>query len=263
MANVDRGALVALLYQMADDELIVGHRDCEWLGLAPHLEEDVAFSSIAQDEVGHAVNLYQLLQDLGEGRVDDLAYGRPPERYLNAVLLERPNGKGTYMDNPQFDWAYTVVRRLVYDVFDGVRLAVAAQSAYTPLADLAARMRREERYHLLHHVTWFKRLATGTEESRSRILNAVEKVWPDLPGLFVLGEAGPGAHFPASSADLLSQFEAELKPLFQEVGIPWREISLNQEIAENGRLGIHSPDLRTLLTTMGEVRFQEPEAVAW
>lgn len=261
MENLNRGALIALLYQMADDELIIGHRDSEWLGLAPHLEEDVAFSSIAQEEVGHAANLYKLLEDLGEGPVDHLAYDRPAERFYNAVLLERPNGSGTYLQDPQFDWAYTVVRRLVYDLFDNVRLAVAAESAYRPLADLAIRIRREERYHVLHHVTWFKRLAAGTEESRRRIQEAVAGVWPDLPGLFAMGSVAPGPYFAAGPTDLLRRFEAELRPLFEEVKLPWRPVDLSQNVAEDGRAGIHTPELDALLRTMGEVRHAEPETV--
>lgn len=261
MENLDRNALIALLYQMADDELIVGHRDSEWLGLAPHLEEDVAFSSIAQEEVGHAANLYKLLEDLGEGKVDQLAFDRPPERFYNAVLLERPNGEGTYLENPRFDWAYTVVRRLVYDLFDNVRLAVAAESAYKPLADLAARMRREERYHVLHHITWFKKLATGTEESRRRLQEAIAKVWPDLPGLFAMGSVTPGPYFNAGPTELLSRWEAELQPVFAEVKLPWQPVDLNQPIAEDGRSGVHTAELATLLTTMGEVRHAEPETV--
>lgn len=259
----ERSALTALLYQMADDELVIGHRDSEWLGLAPHLEEDIAFASIAQDEVGHAVALYRLLEELGEGKADDLAYGRPPERMQNAVLLERPNGSGTYLQAPAFDWGYTVARRLVYDLFDAVRLAVAAESSYRPLAELAVRIRREERYHLLHHATWFRRLAGGTAESRRRLEEGVAKVWPEVAGLFALGAwAAQGPLFPAGSSELLRRWEAELRPLFQETGMAWQAVNLDQvPAAEDGRSGHHSPDLAALLATMGEVRRGEPEAV--
>ena len=92
--------MIALLYQLADDELVVGHRDSEWLGLAPHIEEDVAFSSIAQDEVGHATLYYRLLEELGEGRADDLAFLRPAAQRRNAVLLERPTGRGPTWPSP-------------------------------------------------------------------------------------------------------------------------------------------------------------------
>ncbi len=260
---MDTRGVIALLYQLADDELVVGHRDSEWLGLAPHIEEDVAFSSIAQDEVGHAALYYRLLEELGEGRADDLAFLRPAGQRRNAVLLERPNGPGTYLAEPRFDWGYTIVRRLAYDLFDAIRLEVLTASAHAPLARAAAKILREERYHLLHHTTWFRRLATGTAESRRRLEAGVAAVWPDLGGLFSLGEVAPGPHFPASPEELVDRWTAELEPLFAEVGFAWpgRPAPAAAPGAD-GRLGQHTPELDGLLETMGEVYRTAPGA-AW
>lgn len=258
---MDTWSVTALLYQLADDELVVGHRDSEWLGLAPHIEEDVAFSSIAQDEVGHATLFFRLLEELGEGRADDLAFLRPAGQRRNAVLLERPNGPGTYLEEPRFDWAYTVVRRLAYDLFDAIRLEVLAVSSYAPLAHAAAKIRREERYHLLHHTTWFRRLATGTAESRRRLEAAVAAVWPDLGGLFARGEVAPGPHFPASPAELADRWAEQMAPLFAEVGLAWP--GRPEPVAapgSDGRLGQHTADLEGLLATMGEVYRTAPGA---
>lgn len=248
--------LVELLCQLADDELVIGHRDSEWLGLAPHIEEDIAFGSIAQDEVGHATAFYRLAEDLGLGRADDLAFLRPAAERRNAVLLERPNGAGTYLQDPAFDWGYTVARRLAYDLFDAVRLEVlASSSAYTPLAQLAAKIRREERYHLLHHVTWFKRLAEGTAESRRRLVAGIEQTFLDAGGLFVMM---PSDYFPTTSAALLERWTAELRPQFDAVGLPW-PLALPAP-ALDGRAGQHTPDLEALLATMGEVYRTAPGA---
>lgn len=118
-----RAALVDFLYQLADDELCLGHRDSEWLGLAPDIEEDVAFSSVAQDEVGHATYCFSLLHDLGEEDPDRIAFAREVKRWRNAVLLERPNG----------DWAYSIARHFLYDVFDDIRLEALTKSSYRPL----------------------------------------------------------------------------------------------------------------------------------
>src|SRR6059058_5707353 len=85
---------IELLFALADDELILGHRHSEWTGWAPHIEEDLAFSSIAQDEMAHARLLYGLAQDVTGRDVDGLALGRRPEEYRNAVLCERPNHVG-------------------------------------------------------------------------------------------------------------------------------------------------------------------------
>jgi ring-1,2-phenylacetyl-CoA epoxidase subunit PaaC len=260
---MDRASLVALLYQLADDELVVGHRDSEWLGLAPHIEEDIAFSSIAQDEVGHATLFYGLLEELGEGRADDLAFLRPAAERRNAVLLERPNGAGTYLERPEFDWGYTIARRLAYDLFDQIRLDVLVRSSHAPLAHAAAKIRREERYHLLHHTTWFRRLATGTAESRRRLAEGIERAWPDVAGLFALGEVATGPLFPATAAQLADRWTAALRPLFAEVGLAWPGVpGAPGGSGLDGRLGQHTGDLEGLLETMGEVYRMAPGA-AW
>ncbi|MBP2018578.1 ring-1,2-phenylacetyl-CoA epoxidase subunit PaaC [Symbiobacterium terraclitae] len=260
---MDRPTLIALLYQLADDELVIGHRDSEWLGLAPHIEEDVAFSSIAQDEVGHANLYYHLLEELGEGRADDLAFLRPAAARRNAVLLERPNGPGSYLDRPEFDWGYTIARRLAYDLFDQIRLEVLAGSSHAPLAQAAARIRREERYHLIHHTTWFRRLAHGTDESRRRLAAGVARAWPDVGGLFSLGEVVPGPLFPATAEEMVDRWTAAMRPLFAEVGFDWPGSPVPGGFTgPDGRRGQHTPDLDGLLETMGEVYRIAPGA-AW
>lgn len=259
----DRAMLVDLLYQLADDELVIGHRDSEWLGLAPHIEEDIAFSSIAQDEVGHATVFYRLLEELGEGRADDLAFLRPAAARRNAVLLERVNGEGTYLENPEFDWGYTTVRRLAYDLFDAVRLEVVSRSAYLPLAQVAAKIRREEKYHLLHHATWFKRLAQGTPESRRRLEAGIEKTWEDVGGLFSLGAVATSEIFPATTQELVDRWSAEFKAQFDAVGLIWpSRMLMRPPLGLDGRRGQHTPALDDLLATMGEVYRMAPGA-AW
>src|SRR5204863_493549 len=99
---------LALLLALADDELVLGHRHAEWTGWAPHIEEDLAFSSIAQDEMAHARLLYELAGGLTGRDVDALALGRSANEYRNAVLCERPNG----------DWGFTIARQYLYDTAD-------------------------------------------------------------------------------------------------------------------------------------------------
>ena len=165
-----RAALADLLLAMADDEFVLGFWDSEWTGIAPLLEEDVAFASLAQDEIGHAQALYQLLTDLeGRGDPDAVAFGRRPEEYRHARLL----------DHPRTDWAFSVARRFLYDTADAARLDALVASAYQPLAGVVAKMRREETYHLLHMHAWMERLANGGEEPRSRLLRALDRLWPD------------------------------------------------------------------------------------
>jgi ring-1,2-phenylacetyl-CoA epoxidase subunit PaaC len=164
-------ALGVLLLSMADDELVLGFSDSEWTGIAPILEEDVAMSSLAQDELGHAQALYGLLAELvHDGRdADALAYDRPPEGYLHARLLD--HGRG--------DWAMAIARRFLYDTADSIRLEALAASAFRPLAELVEKLRREERYHVLHATAWFERLAEADGEPRDRLVRALEVLGPD------------------------------------------------------------------------------------
>ena len=102
-----------LLLEIADDELILGWRNSEWTGIAPFLEEDVAFSSIAQNEIGHARAVYELLAD----DADALAFDRALEEYRCAPLVELR----------LLDWAHTIARRWLYEQADELRIATLMQ----------------------------------------------------------------------------------------------------------------------------------------
>lgn len=163
-------ALAAFLLSMADDEFVIGFSDSEWTGIAPTLEEDVAMSSIAQDELGHARALYELLAELlDDGRdADALAFDREPGAYRHAGLLD--HGRG--------DWAMTMARRLLYDTADAARLG-SIGDGWAPLSGLVAKIRREERYHLMHVSAWAERLGRAEGEARARFVAALETLAPD------------------------------------------------------------------------------------
>ena len=167
-------ALEELLRAMADDELILGYWDSEWTGIAPILEEDVAMSSLAQDEIGHARALFGLLGELRGEDPDVLAYDREVEALRHCRLL----------DHPRTDWAFTIARRFLYDEADAVRLEALADSAFTPLAELVAKIRREEVYHRLHASAWLRRLAEDTGEARARLESAWSSLLPDAATIF-------------------------------------------------------------------------------
>jgi ring-1,2-phenylacetyl-CoA epoxidase subunit PaaC len=175
-------ALAELLLSMADDEFVSGFMDSEWTGIAPLLEEDIAISSISQDELGHARALYQLLAGvLDDGRDEDgIAYDREPDAYRHARLLDHPRG----------DWADTIARRFLYELADEARLASIGRG-YPPLAELVEKLRREERYHRMHVVAWIERLANGGGDARRRLEAALATHGPDAPTVFspVEGEA--------------------------------------------------------------------------
>ncbi len=116
-----REALAELILCVADDEFVIGFWDSEWTGIAPMLEEDVATSSIAQDEIGHARALYELLAELTGDDADRIAFGREPDAYRHAALL----------NHARDDWAFSVARRWLYETADAARLAALAASSWS------------------------------------------------------------------------------------------------------------------------------------
>ena len=218
-----RDAVAELLLTLADDEFVLGFWDSEWTGIAPMLEEDVATSSIAQDEIGHARAWFGLLAELTDDDPDRIAFGRPPEAYRHAAL----------MNHPRTDWAFTVARRFLYETADAVRLEALAGSSHAGIAGLAAKMRREETYHLLHWHAWMRRLAEGGPGTRTRLNDALARLWPDAESVFspLAGEATllAGGILPESMANLRARWvervDAELASLglvrpTDEVGPP-------------------------------------------
>jgi ring-1,2-phenylacetyl-CoA epoxidase subunit PaaC len=253
-------ALCELLLALADDEFIVGYANSEWTGIAPVLEEDIAFSSLAQDELGHARALYELLAAL-EGRgADAIAYGRPPEGFRHAQLAERERG----------DWAYSVTRQYLYDTADYVRLQSLLASSYAPLAQTAAAIIREEKYHLLHGQTWLARLAEGGREARARQRAALEALWPDALALFEppLGEPEllAAGVLPEPWAALRRRWAAGLEEPLRRHGLPFpfrdRGGAWEPSVApaDGGRRGLHSPAFLALYETITSVYRSEPGA---
>ena len=198
----------ALLLGLADDELVLGWRDSEWTGIAPMLEEDVAFSSIAQNEIGHARALYGLLTD----DADALAFDRPLAEYRCAPLVELR----------LLDWARTIARRWLYEVADEIRIAALMEDGDPAVAGLAAKINREEAYHRMHAEMWHERL-----RETPQFLAAVEELWPYAVGLLPEGqrdELGARVSLPLPRGSLLRGKERgahtdELAELWDEMTV--------------------------------------------
>jgi ring-1,2-phenylacetyl-CoA epoxidase subunit PaaC len=157
------------LLRLADDELILGWRNSEWTGIAPFLEEDVAFSSIAQTEIGHARAWYELAaKELGTD-ADSLAFDRGPEEYLCAPLVEMRMAD---------DWARTIARHWLYETADRIRIQVLLNSTGRDVAGLAEKIDREEAYHRMHAGMWAERLG-GEPAFRA----AIDELWPYALGV--------------------------------------------------------------------------------
>lgn len=206
--------LVALVTALADDELILGHRHSEWTGYAPHIEEDVAFSSIAQDEIGHAAAYYSLVAKIAGDDPDRLGLGREVDEYRNAILCERPNR----------EWSFTLARHWVYDTADSLRLESLQDTAHDELRALVEKIRREERYHTLHADSWMKRVAQGPVEGRRKLVDAVGEVLEDAAGLFepfeLEDQAVKEGWLPAPSDELRTRFFDAIARYLDELGFP-------------------------------------------
>jgi ring-1,2-phenylacetyl-CoA epoxidase subunit PaaC len=235
---------------MADDEFVIGFSDSEWTGIAPLLEEDVAMSSLAQDEIGHAAALYGLLGALTGTDADALAYDREPDAYRHCRLLD--HGRG--------DWAMTIARRFLYDSADAIRLEALIDGSWAPLAELVAKLIREERYHRMHAGAWLDRLARNDGEPRDRLLVALAELAPDaatvftpLPGEPALLEAGI---LVAPMTELERRWRASIAPTFARLDLPMPPPARD---AERGRLD-HGEAFRWLWGQFTSVRRADPGA---
>jgi ring-1,2-phenylacetyl-CoA epoxidase subunit PaaC len=160
MMNLDlTRALTTKLLALADDEFILGHRDSEWCGHAPILEEDIAFANIAQDELGHAILWYEALQNITGQDPNQLAFFRGLLEWRNTQFVELPKG----------DWAFTMLRQYLFDAYEITLLDQLSNSPYAPIAEIATKALPEERYHYRHTSQWVTRLGLGTQESNQRM----------------------------------------------------------------------------------------------
>lgn len=237
---------------MADDLLIIGHRNSEWTGLGPILEEDIAFSSMAQDKIGQSQALFQLLHELGEQEPDTVAFTRNATQFHNAQFVELPNG----------DYDFSLIRHFLYDVADQLRFEMLANSSYEPLAKVARKVKGELKYHVFHANTWVVKLGSANEESHARMQTALNQAWDYALGLF---EAG-GYEKELAEAGIF-QGEEELKqrwleavtPVLNKAGLHIPDES-SWAPKNGGRKGFHTEHLEPLVEEMSEVFRVDPGA---
>jgi len=218
----------SLLFALADDELILGHRLSEWTGWVPYIEEDLALSSIAQDEIAHARMLLDILSVIDGRDPDALALGRAPGEYRNAILCEQPNT----------DFAFTLARHWLYDHADDVRLRALQESSFKELREAVAVMLLEERYHLEHADAWFRRLADGPVDARHRfgeaLANAIgmaEALFEPLDDESVLVSEGI---LPTGTEEWHDEWLARIGGMLDEVGFD--QVLTSQGEPETGEM---------------------------
>jgi ring-1,2-phenylacetyl-CoA epoxidase subunit PaaC len=245
-----------LLLSVADDKLFLGHRNADWTGLAPVLEEDIAFSSIAQDELAHASAIYALAADILSTKADKLAYGRKPEEYRCAQIVELSD---------DFDWALAMMRSFFCDHFDRIRLERLARSSYKPLASLAGRLAAEEQIHVDHVDSWVPRLGRGTAEARGRLQAALDRLAPQAAMLWELLDGADklkaSGLLPGDEGEFFRDWQTRLQQVAGEAGLRL-EVAPPPASARGGRRGRHSDAFVPMLDELTEVYRIEPEA-AW
>jgi ring-1,2-phenylacetyl-CoA epoxidase subunit PaaC len=248
--------LARLLLAAADDKLMLGHRNSDWTGLAPILEEDIAFSSLAQDDIAHAQALYEMAGDLLGKSADELAFGRKPDEYLCASIVQIPD---------EFDWAIAIARQFYCDHFDHLRLNRLARSGYEPLAALSARLAAEQAVHIDHVDGWVQRLGRGTDESRQRLQEALDRLAPHAAMLFEPTEGLDlliaEAIAPTCGKDVFETWQRGLERTVHDTDLT---IALEPPAgdARGGRHGVHTEHLAPMLEEMCQVCRLEPGA-AW
>jgi ring-1,2-phenylacetyl-CoA epoxidase subunit PaaC len=248
-------ALENYLLAMGDDELILGHRNSEWCGHAPILEEDIAFANIALDEIGHASVWYSLLAEL---------VGEDPEKYPDRLVFLREAGhfrNAQVVELPKGDWAFSMLRQYLFDVFENKQLLALSGSAHRPLAEAAAKIRTEEIYHLRHTSAWVKRLGLGTKESNQRLQRALNELWPHTSQLFIHLEDEAvlvsGDYVPAGEK-LRQEWENAVVPFLEDCGLAVPETG--SEADEMITRDTHTSHLNVLLTEMQSVARLDEQA---
>ena len=240
--TVTETPLVLYTLRRADDALILGHRLSEWCGHAPMLEEDMALSNIALDLIGLARELYSYAART-EGRDNDedkLAYLRDVRQYRNLLLVEQPNG----------DFAQTMVRQFFYSAFADLYWRAMMGSSDATLAAIAAKSEKESAYHLRHASEWIIRLGDCTDESHRRAQAAIDHLWAFTGEMFAV-DADERALIQAGVAIdpgvLRGRWQTTISGIFGEATLA---LPQNDWAQQGGRSGRHSEHLGHLLSEL-------------
>lgn len=242
-------ALFNALLELADDHLVLGHRLSEWCGHAPMLEEDLAMPNMALDLIGTARVLYDHAGKVeGQGRDEDaLAYLRGEREYRNCLLVERENG----------DFAVTMLRQFYFAAFMEPYWQAALDSADEVIKGVAGKAVKEMAYHIRHAGEWVIRLGDGTEESATRMRDAVEELHCFTEELFEEG-AAEGVDALPSRAAIRPVWQATIARIFAEAGLSMPEAVYPQT---GGRSGQHNEVLGHMLAEMQSLHRAHPGAV--
>jgi len=251
---MNNAALTDLIIKMADDELIQGHRNSEWTGLGPVMEEDIAFSSMAQDKIGHAWALYRIFhEDLGGANPDTFAFLRPEKEFKSSHLVEMPNG----------EYDFSLMRHFLFDQAETVRYESLQESSFEPLRLLSNKVKGELKYHTLHANAWIMQLSRAGEESHQRMQQALNDTIALAAGIFepsaVHEDALIGEKIYPGETELYHRWLDRIYPLLVKASLNLPEVAAIVPVY-GGRQGIHTTYLQPLLKEMSEVFNLDTEA---
>jgi len=252
--QVSESPLVLYILRRADDALILGHRLSEWCGHAPMLEEDMALANMGLDLLGQARELYAYAAQVeGKGNDEDkFAYLRDVRQYRNLLLVEQPNG----------DFAHTMVRQFLYAVFVDLYWRAMTNSKDTTLAAIAAKSEKESAYHVSHSSEWIVRLGDGTEESHARAQAAIDDLWAFTGEMFETDDSERALVNSGVAVDPATLRPNWLKTVSNIVSDATLVLPTSEWMQKGGRSGRHSEHLGHLLSELQSMQRSFPGS-AW
>ncbi len=244
--------LIKFLLHLGDNALIMGHRNSEWCGHGPVLEQDIALTNIALDQIGQARNFYQYAAKLiaeksGEKLTEDsFAYLRDSWDFKNCLLVELPNGH----------WGRTILKQFIVSAYKSCLYQALTSNADEQLAGIASKSLKEISYHLRWSSEWVIRLGDGTPESKQKMQDAITSIWPYTNEwtnftdyeLNILGD---------NHWNIKENWETILKKVFLEAGL---SIPTNGYQHSGGKMGNHTEHLGYILTEMQFLQRAYPNA---
>jgi len=238
--------------RIADNTLVLAQRLSEWTGHGPFLEEDLALTNVALDTFGTATSLLEYAAQIEEkGRsADDLAYFRNEREFANVLLVEQPNG----------DYAKTIIRQTFVDHFNLLFYSELAKSKDETLAGIAQKAIKEVTYHVRHSSAWVVRFGDGTEDSHNRAQDAVNELWRFTSELFEMDEVENNLvkeGIAVNTSLLKEKWEKQITELLTKATLKKPESAFMQT---GGRKGMHTEHLGYLLSEMQTVPRMFPNA---
>ncbi len=239
--------MINYLLHLADNSLILGHRNSEWTGHGPILEQDIALSNISLDLIGQARNFYQYAAQLARnGATEDaLAYLRDHHQYLNCLLVEQENG----------DWGKTIMRQFLFSAYQLPLYQHLISSTDKKLAAIAEKSVKEVQYHVRWSSEWVIRLGRGTEESHIRMKNALDDLWKYSEELYT--PAGYEQDF--YNEKIQTSWQQRLNDILQQAAL---QPPAKKRMIFGGKQGTHTVHLEKLLNEMQYMQRTYP-GVEW